>query len=143
VAWIQRFGWVSAALARVQVEPSGARSDVGLSQNNPKQRCLGALLDWTQLTRTGSEFLKAVRMRGEKRGPTEQVSCYLGGDSNRHTAVAVRSSLNGHAFGKVAGLVDIASQQHATVVSEKLERNNRQQRGHGFVRARDIDHVVD
>jgi hypothetical protein len=50
--------------------------------------------------------------------------------------------LHGHALGEVAGLIDVTAEEYAAVIGKELKRHNGQQRGHGFVRSRNVNDVI-
>jgi hypothetical protein len=51
------------------------------------------------------------------------------------------SSLNRHALGKIARLIDIATEGHCQMVSEQLQRNHRENRAETINRAWDFNNV--
>ena len=58
------------------------------------------------------------------------------------TAVEYDDSLHGHRLRKVTRLIDVTASTHTNVISQQLQRDDREYRRNQIARARDLDHAI-
>ena len=86
--------------------------------------------------------VSTLSKRNEVMGPCRVLRPSGGRESGLRSRLACGGLLDGHAFGQVARLIDVASAQHSDMVGKQLQRhdlkNRQQQLGGGW----DLDDVV-